>query len=205
VNLLLVPVGSLYRPALPISQRTELATAFARGQAARGPGSVHGEKHWREMMELSVDERGAYQLGLAGPEGLQAPASLAFAVPLLLAEGVAQTMTRAPLPRWQKLGLISACFAVIVYAQRANERARVRRGHALGLTADTAPRPASVVLIAGQLVVRSLLIGIQQVRVRRRVGRWARVSASSIVATAAVRELRLRQNWRAAYSRQPSA
>ena len=31
VNLLLVPVGSLYRPALPISHRTELATAFARG------------------------------------------------------------------------------------------------------------------------------------------------------------------------------
>jgi len=157
------------------------------------------------MIELSADERGAYQLGLAGPEGLQAPAPLTFAVPLLLAEGVAQTMTRAPLPWWQKVGIISAYFAVIVYAQRANERARVRRGRLLGLTADTAPRPASLVLVLGQLVLRSSLIGIQRARARRRVGRWARVSASSIVATAAVRELRLRQNWRTAYERQPSA
>jgi hypothetical protein len=204
VNLLLVPVGSLYRRALPISQRTELATAFARGQAARASGPAHDDERWREMMELSADERGAYQLGLAGPEGLQAPASLAFAVPLLLAEAMAQTMTRAPLPRWQKVGLISAYFAVIVYAQRANERARVRRGRVLGLTHDTAPRPASLVLVLGQLVLRSSLIGIQQARARRRVGRWARVSASSIVATAAVRELRLRQNWWAAYRRQPS-
>jgi hypothetical protein len=205
VNLLLVPVGSLYRPALPISQRTELATAFAGGQAARAPRPAQGEERWREMMELSADERGAYQLGLAGPDGLQAPASLALAVALLLAEGLAQTTLRVARPRWQNLALISAYFAVGVYAQRAHERARVRRGRALGLTPDTAPRPASVGLVAGQFVGRSVLIGIQQARVRRRVGRWARVSASSIFAAAAVRELRLRQNWRAAYSRQPSA
>jgi hypothetical protein len=204
VNLLLVPVGSLYRPALPISQRTELATAFARGQAARAQEPAQGEERWREMMELSADERGAYQLGLAGPEGLQAPASLAFAVALLLAEGLAQTMLRVARPRWQKLGLVSAYIAAGVYAQRAHERARVRRGRILGLRPDTAPRPASVGLVAGQFVGRSVLIGIQQARVRRRVGRWARVSASSIFAAAAVRELRLRQNWRAAYSRRPS-
>jgi hypothetical protein len=206
VNLLLVPVGSLYRPALPISQRTELATAFAHGEAARAPGPAQGEERWREVMELSADERGAYQLGLAGPEGLQAPASLAFAVALLLAEGVAQTTLRVARPRWQKLGLISAYFAVGVYAQRVHERARVRRGRALGLTPDTAPRPASMGLVAGQFAGRFVLIGIQQARVRRRVGRWARVSASSIVAATAIRELRLRQSWRAAYRRrQPSA
>jgi hypothetical protein len=205
VNLLLVPVGSLYRPALPISQRTELATAFARGQAARAPGPAQGEECWREVMELSADERSAYHLGLAGPEGLQAPASLAFAVAWLLAEGVTHTTLRVARPRWQKLGLTTACFAVGVYAQRVHERARVRRGRALGLTPDTTPRPASTGLVAGQFAVRSVLIGIQQARVRRRVGRWARVTASSMFAAAAVHELRLRQNWRAAYSRQPSA
>jgi hypothetical protein len=205
VNLLLVPVGSLYRPALPISRRTELATAFARGQAARAVEPTFDEQRWREMMELSADERSAYELGRAGPEGLQAPASLAFAVPLLLAEGVAQMTHRVPRPRWQKLVLGSAYFAVGVYAQRAHQRARVRRGRALGLTPDTVPRPASLVLVAGQFAARSALIGIQQARVRRRVGRWARVSASSIVAATAVHELRLRQNWRAAYNTHPSA
>jgi hypothetical protein len=115
---------------------------------ARGSGPTHDEQRWRQMIELSADERGAYQLGLAGPEGLQAPASLAFAVALLLAEGLAQTMLRVARPRWQNLGPMSAYFAVGVYAQRASERARVRRGRALGLTPETAPRPASVVLVA---------------------------------------------------------
>jgi hypothetical protein len=206
VNLLLVPVGSLYRPALPIAQQTELARALARGRAARAPEPGRGEEHWREIMELSADERSAYQLGLAGPEGLQAPASLVYGVPLLLAEGVAQMLIRVPQPRCQKLALIGAYLAVGGYAQRIDERARVRRARVLGLTAESAPRPGSVVLLMGQFACRFLLIGIQQARVRRRAGRWGRVSASSIVATAAVRELRLRRDWRAAYRRrQPSA
>jgi hypothetical protein len=206
VNPPFVPVGSLYRPALPISQRTELATAFARGEAARALGPAHGEQHWREMMELSADERAAYALGLAGPEGLQAPASLVYAVSLLIVEAVAQMMIRVPRPAWQKLGLIAVYFAVGTSAQRASERARVRRGRALRLTAETAPQTGSMVPFMGQFAFRSLLIGIQQARVRRRFGRWGRVSPSSIVATMAIRELRLRQGWRAAYrQRQPSA
>jgi hypothetical protein len=48
---------------------------------------------------------------------------------------------------------------------------------------------------------RLLLVGIQQVRLRRRAGRWGRVSLSSSIAAAAVRELRVRQDWNAAYKR----
>jgi hypothetical protein len=199
VNLLLVPVGPLYRPPLPISQRAELSTAFARGQAARASGRGHDEKHWQEMMELSPDERGAYQLGLAGPGGLQAPASLAVALPLVLAGSVADMLTRVRRPRRWKLALLAVYVPAVVCAQRVNEGAQVRRARALGLTAETAPRPAPSAVILGQLLGRVLLVGIQQVWVRRRVGRWTRVSASSVVAGAAVHELRLRRDWHAAY------
>jgi hypothetical protein len=199
VNLLLVPVGRLYRPPLRISQRTELATAFAQGQAERTSGRVRDEKHMQQMLELSADERSAYRLGLAGPDGLQAPARLAVALPFLLFECVVGTLARAP-RRWRhKLALIAAYFPAVVYAQRVSERARVRRARALGLTAETAPRPGPLAVFAGQLLGRILLVCVQQVWVRHRTGRRPRVTTSSVVAAAAIRELRLRQDWNAAY------
>ena len=203
MNLLLVPVGPLYRPPLPISQRTELATAFAQGQAARASGCVADEKHMHQVMEMSADERAAYRLGVAGPDALQAPTSLVVAVPRLLAEGVAEMLlTSAPRPWRHKLVLAAAYGPAVFYAERLDERARVRRARALGLTVDTAPRPVPLALL-GQLLGSLPLLGIQQLLVRRRTGRWGRARASSLIAARAARLLRIRRDWHAAYKHGP--
>jgi hypothetical protein len=154
-----------------------------------------------ELMGLSADARTAYQLGAAGPDGLQAPAPLAVVVPLLLAEVVVETLARAAHLKRHKVALCVTFAPAAIYAQRVSERARVRRGRALELTAETAPLPASVGITMRQMVGRLLLVGIQQMRLRRRVGRWGRVTLSSRAAAAAIRELRVRQDWNAAHKR----
>ena len=199
VNLILVPVGRAYRPAVPISQRTELAAAFAQGQARHASGRAADAQEYEQLMDWSADARIAYRLGAAGPEGLQTPAPLAVVVPMLLAEIVGETLARAAQSKRHRVALRLAFVAVAICGQRVGERASVRRARELGLTAETAPLPASTGITMRQAVGLLLLIGIQQVRVRRRVGRWGRVSVSSTVAAAAIRELRLRQDWNAAY------
>jgi hypothetical protein len=205
VNLLLVPIGRFYRSPLAISQRSELATAFARGEAEREPGCGLNEQRMRYVMELSADERSAYQLGLAGPDGLRATAPLAVTLPLILAVRVAETLVRAPRPRRHRLALLALYVPVVVYTQRVGERARVRRARALRLTAETAPRPASLAQTSGQMLGHMLLVCVQRAWVRHRVGRWPRASASSVIAADAVRELRLWHDWNAAYKRAQSS
>jgi hypothetical protein len=201
VNLILVPVGRAYRPALPISQRAELATAFAQGEARCASGPSLDQQQMQELMGLSADARTAYRLGAVGPDGLLAPAPLTVAVPLLLAEVLAEGLARVADSQRHRLALRAALVTAFIYPQRVRERARVRRARALGLTAETAPLPTSLGLTVGQMLGRLLLVGIQQVRLRRRAGRWGRVSLSSSIAAAAVRELRVRQDWNAAYKR----
>jgi hypothetical protein len=204
VNLLLVPVGRFYRSPLAISQRTELASAFAQGQADRASGRAFNEQRMQHLMELSADERSAYRLGLADPDGLQAPAPLALTLTLILAVRVAETLARAPRPRLQRLALLALYVPAVVYAQRVSQRAGVRRTLALGLTAETAPRPA-LAQTSGRTLGLVLLVGMQRAWVRHRVGRWPRASASSAVAAGALRELRLWQDWNAAYKRAQSS
>jgi hypothetical protein len=205
VNLLLVPIGRFHRSPLAISQRPELATAFAEGQAERASGCRLNEQRMQYVMELSADERSAYQLGVAGPDGLQAPAPLGVTLARLLAVGVAETLVRAPRPRRHRLALLAVYVPAVLYTGRVTERAAVRRARALGLTAETAPRPASLAQTSRQMLALMLLVGIQRAWVRRRVGRWPRPSASSIVAAEAIRELRRRQDWVAAYKRARSS
>jgi hypothetical protein len=201
VNLILVPVGRAYRRALPISQRAELATAFAQGEARCASGQSLDEQQMEELMGLSADARTAYRLGVAGPDGLRAPAPLTVAVPLLLAEVLAEALAQAAHSQRHRLALRAALVTAFIYPSSVSDRARVRRARALGLTAETAPLPTSFGLTVGHLVGRLLLVGIQQVGLRRRAGRWGRVSLSSSIAAAAIRELRVRQDWNAAYKR----
>jgi hypothetical protein len=205
VNLLLVPIGRFYRAPLAISQQAELATAFAQGEAARASACGLAEQRLEYLMELSADERSAYQLGLAGPDGLQAPAPLGVALPLILAVGVAETLARAPRPRPQRLALLALYVPAVVYTQRVSQRAGVRRRRALGLTAETAPRLASLAQTSRQTLGLVLLVGIQRAWLRHRVGRWPRVSVSSVVAAGAIRELRRWHDWNAVYKRAQSS
>jgi hypothetical protein len=199
VNLLLVPVGPTYRPALPISQRRELAAAFARGVEARACEPTIDEAHTRWLMGLSADEVTAYSLGRGGPEALQAPAPIAVAAVLLVTHLFADTWLRKSRRRRDKLWVTLAVGAVALCDQRIAEHARKWRARRLGLTAETAPRPGHITVALGQLIGRIVLVWIQQLWVRRRTGRWARLSASSIVAAAAIREVQLRLDWNAAY------
>jgi hypothetical protein len=205
VNLLLVPIGRFYRSPLAISQRSELATAFAQGQADRASGRGLNEQRMQHLMELSADERSAYQLGLADPDGLQAPAPLSVTLLLILAVRVAETLARAPRPRLQRLALLALYVPALVYTQRVSQRAGVRRTRALGLTAETAPRLASLAQTSRQTLGLVLLVCIQRAWVRHRVGRWPRASASSVVAADAIRELRRWHDWNAAYKRAQSS
>jgi hypothetical protein len=197
---MLVPVGRIYRPALSISARPDLAAAFAQGEASRASGKgLEDEQQFEQLMGLSADARIAYRLGAGGPTALQAPAPLAVAVPLLLAEVIAEMLTQAPPARRHKITLALALLPAVISVQRIGESARLRRARTLGLTAETAPLTRSVALTVGQMVGRLVLVGIQQTRIRRRTGRWGRVSPGSAVAAAIIRELRLRQDWNAAY------
>jgi hypothetical protein len=199
VNLLLVPVGPTYRPALPISQHPELAAAFARGEEARGSEPTIDEARTRWLMGLSADEVTAYALGRGGPEALQAPAPIAVAAVLLVTHLLADTWLRMSRRRRNKLWVTLAVCAAGLCDQRIAEHARKWRARKLGLTAETAPRPGNITGTLGQLFGRIVLVWIQQLWVRRRTGRWARPSASSIVAAAAIREVQLRRDWNAAY------
>jgi hypothetical protein len=199
VNLLLVPVGPTYRPALPISQHPELAAAFARGEEARASKPTIDEARTRWLMGLSADEVTAYSLGRGGPEALQAPAPIAVAAVLLVTHLLADTWLRMSRRRRDKLWVTLAVGAVALCDQRIAEHARKWRARKLGLTAETAPRPGNISVTLGQLFGRIVLVWVQQVWVRRRTGRWARPSASSIVAAAAIREVQLRRDWNAAY------
>jgi hypothetical protein len=193
-NLLLVPVGPRYRPALPISKRPELAAAFAQGQAARATGRAHDDGEVEQVMAMSADEQTAYWLGLSDV-GLRAPASLLVTVPFVLGDAVAQMLgTR---PRWWKVALFLPCVMAIAYAQNVSERSRVR---ALGVTTESAPRPAPSSIVTARL----LLVGIQRVWVGHRDGHWGAVSPGSVVAASALREWHARRDWRAVYQRGPS-
>jgi hypothetical protein len=205
VNLLLVPVGPTYRPALPISKRPELAAAFARGEEARGSGHPTDEAHMRWFMGLSADERTAYSLGLRGPEALQAPAPIAVAAVLLVAHLLGDTWLRGSRRRRDKLWVTLAVGAVALCDQRIAERARKRRARVLELTAETAPRPGHMSVALGPFIGRIVLVWIQQLWVRRRTGRWARPSTSSIVAAGAIRQVQVRRDWNAAYRQGPSS
>ena len=198
-NLLLVPVGRVYRPALRIAENPELAAAFARGEEMRAAGPVDpGEAHMEWFMGLSTDERTAYMLGHGGASALRAPAPAAMALPLLVAEALFQSLVRQRQSRPAKVALFLAGFAVAMGAARLTERAERGRAQKLGLTVDTAPVPQLTVM-AGQVLVRMLLMGIQQLRSRRATGRWPRVDAASMVAAGAIRELQRRRDWNAAY------
>jgi hypothetical protein len=153
------------------------------------------------LMGLSPEARTAYSLGRSGPDALQAPAPLAVALPMLVAERFVDARLRARRGRREKVVVATASFAAVYVTQRASERARLRRGRALGLTAETAPRPAPGWLTLGELAARVLLVGIQQLWTRHQTGRWARASHSSLLAAAVIREIRIRHSWRAAYSR----
>jgi hypothetical protein len=201
VNLLLVPVGTTYRPALPISERPELAAAFARGEEMRASDDVGDEAHMEWLMGLSGDERTAYALGRSGRDRLHAPEPIAVAISLLLAEFVFETLRRKPLPWRDKVGAFVLLVAAVVVGSAASQRSQLRRAQALGLTPETAPLPAPIAIGLGQLLGRFVLVGAQQLRVRRRTGRWGRVSASSVLAAAALRELQRWRNWKAAYER----
>jgi hypothetical protein len=198
-NLMLVPVGRSYRPALPISQRAELADAFAQGEARRGQSL--DEDQMEQLMELSADAHIAYRLGAAGPDGLQAPAPIAISVALMLPAVVLETLAQGARSWRDKVALCAALFPAVMSSERASEHARRRRARGLGLTAETAPLPGSLTVAVGQMLGRLLLVGIQQLHLRHRGGRWRRVSLSSGVAAAAIRELRIRQDWNAAYRR----
>jgi hypothetical protein len=201
VNLLLVPVGPTYRPALPISQRPELAAAFARGVEARASEPTIDEARTRWLMGLSADEVTAYSLGRRGAEALQAPAPIAVAAVLLVMHLLADTWLRMSRRRRDKLWVTLAVGAVALCDQRIAERARKWRARKLGLTVETAPRPGNITVTLSQLLGRIVLVWIQQLWVRHRTGRWARLSASSIVAAGAIREVQLRRDWNAAYTR----
>jgi len=207
-NLLLVPVGSVYRPALPIAQRPDLAAAFARGEELRAAGPVDADDAQMEWLAgLSSDERTAYMLGWGGTSVLRAPASAAVVVPLLLAEAVSQSLLREPRSRAVKVAIFLAMTVVATGAAHLTERAERRRAEKLGLTVETAPFPPSAAVMSGQVLARTLLIGIQHLRSRRATGRWPRVDPASTVAAAAIRELQRRRDWNAAYRKrldQPS-
>ena len=202
-NLLLVPVGSFYRPALRIAEHPELAAAFARGEEMRAAGPVDpGEAHMEWLLTLPRDARTAYSLGFGGTRALRAPAPAAVVVPLLLAEAVAQSLLRESRSRPMKVAIAVTMTAVAMCAAPLTDRAQQRRAEKLGLTPETAPVPAPFGATFAQLLARGLLIGIQQLRSRRATGRWPRVDAGSTIAAAAIRELQRRRDWNAAYRQQ---
>jgi hypothetical protein len=199
-NLLLVPVGSVYRPALRIWERPDLAAAFARGEEMRaaGPGEPD-DAHMEWLVGLSSDERTAYMLGRHGASALRAPAPAAVAVALLLAEALTQSLLRERRSLPVKVAIFLAMTAAAIGAALLTERAERRRAQRLGLTVETAPIPPPAAVMSGQVLVRALLIGAQQLRSRRATGRWPRVDPASTVAAGAIRELQRRRDWNAAY------
>jgi hypothetical protein len=201
-NLLLVPVGSVYRPALRISERPDLAAAFARGEEMRAAGPVDpDDAHMEWLVGLSSDERTAYMLGRHGASSLRAPAPVSVVVALLLAEALSQSLLRERRSRPVKVAIFLAMTAVAIGAAHLTEHAERRRAQKLGLTVETAPVPPSAGVMSGQVLARMLLIGIQQLRSRRATGRWPRVDPASTVAAGAIRELQRRRDWKAAYLR----
>lgn len=199
-NLLLVPVGRVYRPALRISEHPELAAAFARGEELRAAGPVDpDDTHTEWLVGLSADERTAYMLGRHGASALRAPAPAAMVVPLLLAEALSQSLLRERRSRPVKVAIFLAMTAVAIGAALLTERAERRRARELRLTVETAPIPPPAAVMSGQVLVRTLLMGMQQLRSRRATGRWARVDPASTVAAGAIRELQRRRDWNAAY------
>jgi hypothetical protein len=123
------------------------------------------------------------------------------AIPLLLGEWGFETWRRKPLPWRDKVGAFVLLVAAVLAGQHASERSRARRARALGLTPETAPLSTPIAIGLGPLLARFLLVAAQQLRTRRRTGRWGRVSASSTLAASALRELQRRRDWNAAYER----
>ena len=199
-NLLLVPAGSVYRPALRIFEHPELAAAFARGEEMRaaGPGDPD-DAHMEWLVGLSSDERTAYMLGRHGASALRAPAPATVVVPLLLAEALSQALLRERRSRPVRVATFLAMTAVAMGAASLTERAERRRAQKLGLTVETAPIPPPPAVMFGQVLVRTLLVAMRQVRTRRATGRWTRVDPASPVAATAIRELQRRRDWNAAY------
>jgi hypothetical protein len=199
-NLLLVPVGNVYRPALRIAERPDLAAAFARGEEMHVAGPVDpDDAHMEWLVGLSSDERTAYMLGRHGASALRAPAPVSVVVALLLAEALSQALLRDRRSRPVTVGIFLAMTAVATGAAHVTERAERRRARKLGLTVETAPIPPSATVMSGQVLARALLIGTQQLRSRRATGRWSQGDPSSTVAAAAIRELQRRRDWNAAY------
>ena len=204
-NLLLVPVGSVYRPALRIFEHPELAAAFDRGEEMRTAGPVDpDDAHMEWLVGLSSDERTAYMLGRGGVSVLRAPAPATMVVPLLLAEALSQSLLRGRRSRPVKVAIFLAMTAVAVGAARLTERAERRRAQKVGLTVETAPVRPPAAVMSGQVLVRTFLMAIQQLRSRRATGRWPRVDPASTVAAGAIRELQRRRDWNAAYRERPT-
>jgi hypothetical protein len=199
-NLLLVPVGSFYRPALRISEHPDLAAAFARGEEMRATGPVEpDEAHMEWLVGLSSDERTAYTLGRHGASALRAPAPAVVVVPLLLAEALTQSLLRERRSWPVNVAIFLAMVAGATGAATLTERAERRRAQRLGVTVDTAPIAPSAAVMSGQVLARTLLIGIQHLRSRRALGRWPRGDPAAAVAAGAIRELQRRRDWNAAY------
>src|SRR5262249_52005822 len=158
-----VPVGTTYRPALPISDRPELAAAFARGEEARASGHRTDEAHIAWIAGLPSHERTAYWLGLCGPEALQAPAPIAVVAGPLVAQLLADTWLRgSSRRRREKVAVTVAFWAFTLGHEHLGERARQRRAHRLGVTVETAPRLGSMTVGLGGLLGRVVLMWIQQ-------------------------------------------
>jgi hypothetical protein len=199
-NLLLVPAGTLYRPALRIFEHPELAAAFARGEEMRAARPAEpDEAHMEWLVGLSSDERTAYMLGRGGVSVLRAPAPATMVVPLLLAQALSQFWLRERRPWPVKVAIFLAGIPAAICAARLIERAERRRAEKLGLTVETAPLRAPFGTTFAQLLARGLLVGIQQRRSRRATGRRPRVDSGSTIAATAIHELQRRRDWNAAY------
>jgi hypothetical protein len=199
-NLLLVPGGRFYRPALRISERPDLAAAFARGEEMRAAGPVApDDAHTEWLVGLSSDERTAYMLGRHGASALRAPAPAPVVVPLLLAQALSESLLGERRSRPAKVAIFLAMVAVAWGTALLTDRAERRRAQRLGLTVETAPVAPPAAVMSGQVLVRTLLVGIQRLRSRRVTGRWPRVDPASTVAAGAIYELQRRRDWNAAY------
>lgn len=200
VNLTLVPVGRAYRPALPISQRAELATAFAQGEARCASGPSLDEQQMQELMGLSADARTAYRLGAVGPDGCSRPRRL----PLR-----SRCCSPKSSPRhWRGRPTLSATGSRSALPLSRRSSIPSASGNAQGFGAParsgSRPRPLRFPRRLASPCARCLA-GCSLSAFSRCVCVAApaagRVSLSSSIAAAAIHELRVRQDWNAAYKR----
>jgi hypothetical protein len=189
---LLRAVFTRYRGPLP-RHRPEVRAAYDRGAAARAAGRE------RAPVALEWDDlEAARAYGAGWHQRVSAPLPLPLELAGLAQEviaGVAMDASATRRPSRFALGPLAVVTAATL--ARITRDAGERRAETLGLTPETAPRPAGSISLS--FLIAFVVLGFN-VRHRRRTGRWPRTRTpwERRVAAKAAAAVVSRRAWRRA-------